>query len=139
MAKYETVLKGDFDWYRKRIVNGILKTSSSASLEDKSDFTSQDGKVRCIVRVFERYSAFGDNRVSLTVTLFQDETGDIHLSGITSGGSQAMFFKINTVGEETFLYKLKDVVNNLKEEAETAKTEDKDAQEKTENNEEKSE
>ena len=97
-----------------------------------------EGRFR-LVQKKERYSAFGDNRVSLTVTLFQDETGDIHLSGITSGGSQAMFFKINTVGEETFLYKLKDVVNNLKEEAETAKTEDKDAQEKTENNEEKSE
>ena len=131
MAKYETVLKGDFDWYRKRIVNGILKTSSSASLEDKSDFTSQDGKVRCIARVFER--------VSLTVTLFQDETGDIHLSGITSGGSQAVFFKINTVGEETFLYKLKDVVYDLKEEAEKTQTEDKAAEDKIENNEEKSE
>ena len=126
MAKYETVLKGDYNWFKKGIVNGILRTSSSASIEDKSDFVSQDGKVRCIVRVF------GDNRVSMTVTLFQDETGDIHLSGITSGGSQAMFFKINTVGEETFLYKLRDVVDDLKEKAEKAGTEAEDNEEKGE-------
>ena len=132
MAKYETVLKGDYNWFKKGIVNGILRTSSSASIEDKSDFVSQDGKVRCAVRVFERYSAFGDNRVSMTVTLFQDETGDIHLSGITSGGSQAMFFKINTVGEETFLYKLRDVVDDLKEKAEKAGTEAEDNEEKGE-------
>ena len=114
MAKMECVLKGDFDWYRKKIVNGVLNASASATLEDKSDFVSADGKTRCIVRVLERYSALGDNRVSLTITMFQDETGEIHLSGITSGGSQAMLFKINTVGEETFLYTLKKVLDDLK-------------------------
>ena len=118
MAKLERVVKGDYDWYIKRIVNGVLKTSSTATLEDKSDFVSEDGRVRCSVRVFERYSAFGDNRVSLTVTMFRDETGDIQISGITSGGSQAMFLKINTVGEENFLYKLKDVLSDIEKETE---------------------
>ena len=42
----------------------------------------------------------------MSVTLFQGEDGAIHLSAITSGGSQAMFFKINTFGEEAFLDKL---------------------------------
>lgn len=120
MPKYECVLKGDFDWYRKKIVNGVMRASASATLEDKSDFVSADGKTRCIVRVLERYSAFGDNRVSMTITMFQDETGDIHLSGITSGGSQAMLFKINTVGEETFLYTLKNVLDDLEKQAEGA-------------------
>jgi hypothetical protein len=40
------------------------------------------------------------------VTLFQGTDGIIHLSAITSGCSQAMFFKINTFGEEAFLEKL---------------------------------
>ena len=120
MPKYECVLKGDFDWYRKKIVNGVMRASASATLEDKSDFVSADGKTRCIVRVLERYSAFGDNRVSMTITTFQDETGDIHLSGITSGGSQATLFKINTVCEETFLYTLKNVLDDLEKQAEGA-------------------
>ena len=52
------------------------------------------------------------NRVSLTLTLLSDGN-EIHLSGITSGGSQAMFFKINTVGEEAFLETLERAVDEL--------------------------
>ena len=104
MAKMEKTLSGDFDEILNRIETGIMRGSVSASLEDSSDFTS--GATRCAVRVFERYSALGSNRVSLNVTLFQGADGIIHLSAITSGGSQAMFFKINTFGEEAFLEKL---------------------------------
>ncbi|WP_443733913.1 DUF6054 family protein, partial [[Ruminococcus] lactaris] len=48
----------------------------------------------------------GSNRVSLSVTLFQNGDEPIQLSAITAGGSQAVFFKINTLGEESFLEKL---------------------------------
>ena len=104
MAKMERTLHGDFSEILRRNETGILKGSVTASLEDSSDFS--DGSSRCAVRVFERYSALGSNRVSLNVTLFQDQDGTIRLSAITSGGSQAMFFKINTFGEEAFLEKL---------------------------------
>jgi hypothetical protein len=60
--------------------------------------------------VFERYSYAGGNRVSLTVTLFQNGDEPIRLSAITTGGSQAVFFKINTWGEEAFLDKLRELV-----------------------------
>ena len=104
MAKMERTLIGDFNEILNRIETGIMRGSVSASLEDSSDFAS--GSTHCAVRVFERYSALGSNRVSLNVTLFQGTDGIIHLSAITSGGSQAMFFKINTFGEEAFLEKL---------------------------------
>ena len=78
--------------------------SMSATLEDASDFRS--GTARCSVRVFERYSYAGGNRVSLNITLFQNDKDPVQLSAITAGGSQAVFFKINTWGEETFLDKL---------------------------------
>ena len=110
MAKLERTLTGSFDEWLKRIEDGILNGSISADIEDSSDFISPDGCSRCSVRVFERYSAFGNNRVSLSVTLFQAEDGVIHCSAISSGGSQAVFMKINTVGEETFLGKLRDIV-----------------------------
>ena len=37
---------------------------------------------------------------------------DLFLSAITSGGSQAVFFKLNTLGEESFLEKLVPIVEN---------------------------
>ena len=38
------------------------------------------------------------------------ESGPIQCSAIASGGSQAVFFKINTWGEETFLEKFEELV-----------------------------
>jgi len=108
MAKLEQTVNGDFSSIIDRIENGIIRGSISASLEDSSDFT--DGDSRCSVRVFERYSAFGGNRVSMNVTLFQSGSGPIHLSAITSGGSEAVFFKFNTFGEEAFLDKLRELL-----------------------------
>ena len=108
MAKLEMTLQGDFEEIVNRIENGIMKGSISASLEDASDFVS--GRCRCAVRVFERYSWLGGNRVSMSVTLFEGEDGRIRLSAITSGGSQAMFLKINTFGEEAFLEKLEEIL-----------------------------
>lgn len=100
MAKMEQILV--------QIEEGILNGSKSASLEDSSDF--QCGDARCSVRVFERYSWSGNNRVSMNVTLFQGSDGRIHLSAITAGGSQAVFFKMNTFGEEAFLDKLRELL-----------------------------
>ena len=100
MAKYERSFKGDFNellnWLHKDIVNN----SASASYEDGSDITR--GDVKLAVRVYERYSMAGNNRVSLNITLLGDGE-ELFISAITSGGSQAVFFKINTLGEETFL------------------------------------
>lgn len=107
MAKLEMSLNGGFNEILRKIENGILEGSISASLEDSSDF-NVDG-VRCSVRVFERYSYLGKNRVSMNVTLFGND-GRVHLSAITSGGSQAVFFKINTFGEEAFLDKLREIL-----------------------------
>lgn len=108
MAKLEKILNGNFDEIINRITDGILNGSSTASLEEKSDFITDNS--RCSVRVFERYSYTGGNRVSLSITLFQSDNNEIFLSAITAGGSQAMLFKINTFGEEAFLDKLKELI-----------------------------
>lgn len=108
MAKLEKILNGNFDEIINRITEGILNGSSTASLEEKSDFITDNS--RCSVRVFERYSYTGGNRVSLSITLFQSDNNEIFLSAITAGGSQAMLFKINTFGEKAFLDKLKELI-----------------------------
>lgn len=108
MAKLERTIQGDFDHILSTIESGIINGSASASLEGGSDF-SADG-ARCSVRVFERYSIVGGNRVSLNVTLFQAKSGDVKLSAIASGGSQAVLFKVNTWGEDAFLDALREVL-----------------------------
>lgn len=60
MAKLERTLSGDFDRILRKIEDGILSGSMSASLEDSSDFKTELS--RCSVRVFERYSYVGGNR-----------------------------------------------------------------------------
>ena len=113
MAKYEATIRGHrLAEVRAVIEKEILHGSVSASLEDVSDF-EENGSV-CSVRVFERYSWIGGNRVSLSVTLFQGAGSEnVCLSAIASGGSQAMFFKINTFGEQAFLERLENALKHL--------------------------
>ena len=103
MAKYEKHLTGNFDEFLQRISDSVLNGSMSASYEDGSDWTS--GEVRCAVR----YSAMGGNRVSMNVTLV-GKGEELFLTAITSGGSQAVFWKVNTMGEEAFLQTLIDAM-----------------------------
>lgn len=107
MAILQKTLQGDFDNILAKVENIVLEGSLSASLEERADYRTATG--RCSVRVFERYSYTGGNRVSMSVTLFQSG-GAVHLCAITSGGSQGMFFKVNTWGEEAFLQTLEDAL-----------------------------
>lgn len=100
MAKIECELHGDFDDILKSLHNAVMDGSTSVSFEESSDFRTAD--MRCAVRSYERYSMLGKGRVSLTFTLVQ-ANGKTFVSAISSGGSQAVFFKINTIGENNFL------------------------------------
>ena len=110
MAKYEKVVYGDFDSILEKLNDAVMSGSTSASYEDGSDFSQ--GDFRCAVRIYERYSWTGGNRVSMSLTL-AGSGGEYFLSAITSGGSQGMFFKLNTMGEEAFLETISGVVDSL--------------------------
>jgi len=101
MAKLERFLRGDFDTVLERIHQGILDASFTASCEETSEVRGVDG-VRCAVQMYERFSALGGNRVAMCVTLL-GKGDQLWLSAMAAGGSQAMFFKINTFGEDAFL------------------------------------
>jgi len=103
MAKYERRLTGNFDTLLNTLHTEILSGSISASFQGGSDYAT-DG-VRCAVRVYERYSWVGSNRLAANITLV-GQGDQLFLSVIASGGSQAVFFKINTWGEESFLNKI---------------------------------
>lgn len=109
MAKYVTVIHGDFDGFNQFLAKSIASSSMSSSKEDTHEFDCPG--MRCQVQVFERYSAFGSNRVSMNVTVVGIDD-ELQIAGITSGGSQGMLFKFNTIGEENFLYKLKQAIED---------------------------
>ena len=106
-----TIRNQNFDALLHRLEQEIVSGSWSANLEASSDF--REGSARCSVRVFERYSMMGGNRLSLTLTLFQNSDSPLRLSAITAGGSQAVFFKVNTLGEEAFLEDVKQVLDDI--------------------------
>ena len=71
MAIFEkTIQNKKFDQLLRKLENEIPDSSWSAELEAGSDF--KEGDARCSVRVFERYSVMGGNRLSLTLTMFQN-------------------------------------------------------------------
>ena len=111
MAKREYRLRTDLASLMNAIDAGVMKGMSS-SFEAGSDYRS--GEVHVTVRVYERYSLLGGNRVSLNVTAVEDKSrGEVFLSAIASGGSQAMLWKLNTLGEQSFLGKLDEIVQGF--------------------------
>lgn len=110
MAKYERTVKGDFQRIIAKLDDAVMNGSATASLEETTSF--HIGNFASCVRVYERYSYWGNNRVTLTLSVSGGD-GTYKVSAITSGGSQAMFFKINTVGEESFLETVVGAIDNL--------------------------
>lgn len=100
MAKLEATLHGNFDRIVSDLENTVMNGSISASQEDTVQYTRNG--MRCYLGVFERFSYAGGNRVSMSISLFGNDDYS-NLCAVTSGGSTATFFKINTWGEETFL------------------------------------
>lgn len=96
MSKIERKIEGNFQQILKKIETGVLDGNLSATLEEASDF--KNGDIRCSVRVFERYSIMGGNRISLPVTLFQSEKEKMDISAIATGGSQGGYIWRKTLG-----------------------------------------
>lgn len=109
MAKLERTIQGyDFDEVLKYFHDGILE-SFSASYEDGSDYLT--GSVRCALRVYERYTLLGDNRLSLTLMLVEE--GDrIFLSAISAAGGNGVV-KFMNWGEDGFLNCLRELADQL--------------------------
>jgi len=109
MARYEHELTGDVDPFIAHLDQVIPAGSVTAKFEDGSDRAL--GDARMVVRAYERYSAFGGNRVSLCISVLSVGQ-EMAVTAISAGGSEAMFFKINTVGEEAFLKKAVEAIES---------------------------
>lgn len=111
MAKYSCELHGSFYHFCQFLKKELIESSFSASIEDEHYYNVHD--VHVGILIFERYSYTGKNRLSLSITITEYQN-NLHVTAISSGGSQAMFFKINTFGEDAFLDKFKEAIQNYK-------------------------
>lgn len=100
MAHHDQRLTGDADALVAHLDETIVSGSLTAKLEHAVDHAI--GDARMLVRVYERYSAAGGNRLSLSISVLAVGT-DLSVSLVAAGGANAVLFKLNTLGEETFL------------------------------------
>lgn len=86
----------------------LVKSYSTSATHEETRLVKNEGAL-VQIDMFERYSMFSDSRVALGVTtIYRD--GKIDITAMSAGGSRAMFFKIDTVGEGAFLDSFKHVV-----------------------------
>jgi hypothetical protein len=110
MAQLQRELTGDVDKLVAHLDQAIPGGSVTAKYEAGSDH--RIGDARMVVRAYERYSMMGGNRVSLCVSILA--VGDeLALTAISAGGSEAVFFKLNTFGEEAFLDKAAEAIDTF--------------------------
>ena len=107
MAKLERVVQGDFLALKEYIKRELPQKSMTFTLEEEFEGTA-NGK-HYWVAACERYAYSGGNRTSLCITLIETEDGN-HIMATGTGGSQALFMKINTWGESAFLDTLEEVL-----------------------------
>ena len=95
-------LVGSADALSTHLDEAITTGSISASIENGDELSI--GDARLIVRTYERYSMTGGNRLTLSVGILA--VGDrMEVALTTSGGSEAIFIKINRFGEDAFMAK----------------------------------
>ena len=110
MARYDIELTGDAAALVAHLDQEFLRGSVSASLEEQAEHRA--GDARMIVRTYERFSGFSGSRVSLTFAILSVGQ-QFAVSAVSTGGSRAMFFKIDTVGEGSFLGKATAALNSF--------------------------
>ncbi|WP_028654287.1 DUF6054 family protein [Nocardioides sp. J54] len=111
MAHLARRMTGDPDALVAHLDAQIMSGSVSASRELAHEH--RIGDARMLVRVYERYSATGGNRVSLCFSILA--VGDeLEVTAVTAGGSRATFFKMNTLGEGSFLDRARKALDDFR-------------------------
>jgi hypothetical protein len=110
MAQHECKVQGDADALVAHLDRQIVGGSVTAKLEESSD--QRIGDARMLVRTYERYSALGGNRVSLSVAILA-VGAELAVWATTAGGSEAVFWKVNTFGEDAFLDKAIEAIDSF--------------------------
>ncbi len=110
MAKYEIVIKRDFNQILQTIEQQISKNGISMKLVDESNHSL--GEFSIAVRVYDKYYARNGNRTSLSITLAGNKD-EIFLSAIGSGGGQGVFLNFSWGAENDMVDIVQQIVETM--------------------------
>ncbi len=110
MSSLNRIVQGNFDTVVKEVENGIMNSSLSASFED--DYNTMVGGKQVALRIFERYTMMGGNRLTMSVLFTERGNDSVEIYAVTSGGGGGLV-KIINWGEDSFLGTLERVLNDL--------------------------
>lgn len=96
MAKYEKVIKGQFESVVNRLQEDIINSGLTMNLVDESNYSIGDTNVA--VRVYDKYFMRNGNRASLSLTVV-GHGNDIFVSAIGAGGGQGIIFNFSLGAE----------------------------------------
>lgn len=82
MAKFERTLSGEFEDIVYSIEDYFTQ-NENIKLVDKVFI--RDGSIKCFTIVFDKYNKYLENKMSLTITLFNYSGGLIRMVAIISG------------------------------------------------------
>lgn len=110
MAQLKREISGDFDGLKKQIDDGLRAASMTLSIEE--EFCGELGGRKYWVVSYERYAASSKSRVSMNITMLEGDDTNL-IMGTSTGGSQAVLFKMNKFPEVLFLQTLERVLEDI--------------------------
>ncbi|HWT75690.1 MAG TPA: DUF6054 family protein [Mobilitalea sp.] len=110
MAKYETVIKGQFDEVLSRLHEDIMNSAMSMNLVDESNHASGDTNIA--VRVYDKYFMRNGNRASLSLTVVSHEN-EIFISAIGAGGGQGVIFNFSLGAEDELVAVVQESIERM--------------------------
>lgn len=106
MAIFEYRTRGDFEYVRDALNEGVMNSAASIRLVEESNIACE--RARVCVRVYDQYFMRNSSRASLTLAVVAED-GEICITAIGAGGGQGVIFNFS-YGSES---KLVRVVENI--------------------------
>ena len=110
MAQIKRKIVGDFETVKKQIDDGLRTGSMTITTEE--EFSGDLGGRKYWVVSYERYAASSKSRVSMNITMLEGDDTNL-IMGTSTGGSQAVLFKMNKFPEVLFLQTLERVLDDI--------------------------
>ncbi|MBU3145654.1 DUF6054 family protein [Clostridium sp. CF012] len=97
MAKYEKIIRGQFEETLHHLENDIGSSGITMNLVDESNYNYGDTNVA--VRVYDKYFMRNGNRSSLSLTVVGTGS-DVFISAIGAGGGKGIVFNFSLGAED---------------------------------------
>ena len=110
MAKYEKVIRGQFEEVLERLHGEIGNSGLTMNLVEASSYTSGDTKIAD--RVYDKYFMRNGNRASLSLTVVGNGR-EIFISAIGAGGGQGIIFNFSLGAEDEMVAVVQECIERM--------------------------